>query len=104
MGMYDLLVSANSPCAFVHPPLERPAALCTDPIKRAALWPFSHVVLFNPQGQVFADPNGRPLALNGAQLDAMDGQRAVFWGSTQIMRLGLLWRQQLRRVQPKRLS
>ena len=80
MGTYDLPVSANSRCAFMHPPLERPAALCTDPIKRAALWPSSHVVLFNPQGQVFADPNGRPLALNGAQLDAVDGQRAVFLG------------------------
>ena len=64
----------------MHSPLERPTALCSDPIKRAALWPSSHVVLFNPQGQIFADPTGRPLALCGAQLDAVDRQRAVFLG------------------------
>ncbi len=65
--------------SFTTEPLERADTLRADAEALLRLWPQAHVLVLDVDGRAFADAQGQPLALTGAQLGGGPGT-AIFLG------------------------
>ncbi|WP_305805263.1 NAD(+) diphosphatase [Stenotrophomonas sp. YIM B06876] len=65
--------------AFVGEPLDRADALRNDPEALARLWPQARILVLDADGTAFADAQGLPLPLTGAQVGGGPGT-ATFLG------------------------
>ncbi|MFT4247820.1 MAG: NAD(+) diphosphatase [Pseudomonas sp.] len=77
--MPNLLSQTLSGFAFVGAQLDRADHLRDDPVALAALWEAGHVLVLDEAGDAFADSDGGPLALSGADIGGGPGT-AIFLG------------------------